>query len=800
MSPIFRYGNIHNPMNGENGMEFADSYFEGEVREGFFVPSIVKKAWAAQLEIVNTIQELCHKHDIQYYAEWGTLLGAVRHGGMIPWDDDFDICMTGQEYNKFLSVKDELPEGYVVINFHTADTDNMVIKVNNSPTAFVSEKKLEESHGFPYTIGVDIFRLDYLPPKREDQEFYRQLLFLIGSVVRLVRMIQGAKEDEVPLMNEKLEEYLKKIEKIFKTKIDRKKSLKEQLYHLAYERLSMVYDEGESSEITMIARWCKDENYRLPKRCFASSISLPFENLKIEVPCGYEELLRKKYGEGYMTPIRTVDSHEYLYFKKYEPHVYIESPLHCYEYKVSRENILTMEKNCNDFRQKRRKNIQEQALEFLPLFKEAHENIIHLLQEEQWGVVRALIGDCQETAVQLGTLIEQECGEAHKTVHVMEQYCEELFQAYQYLQCCEEKSETCDIPAIIAKLKCFETVMKNSFEQDLRPKKEVVFIPYKTSYWSSMENAWKVAMEEENTEVYVIPAPYYYKDYLGREKKEEPQYEVEGYPPEVKITSYEAYNFETHHPDVIVIQCPYDEFDYAMTIHPFFYSSNLKKYTEKLIYIPALIMDEIADDDERAKMTLQYYCNTPGVVNADKVIVQSKQMKKVYVELLTEFAGEDTKEIWERKIVGLESFSIEYEEEKVLPEDWKPIVQKKDGSWKKIILYSTSASALLCYGKKMLRKMQAVFQMFRSCQDDVALVWRPDLKTREMIRKEHPGLWQEYRDLTQRYREEAWGIYDDSQDMEKAVKLCDAGYGNGGVILNAFRCRNKPVVIQNLDS
>ena len=90
--------------------------------------------------------------------------------------------------------------------------------------------------------------------------------------------------------------------------------------------------------------------------------------------------------------------------------------------------------------------------------------------------------------------------------------------------------------------------MENSFEQELKPKKEVVFIPYKTSYWSSMESAWRAAMEEEDTDVYVIPAPYYYKDPLGRTKKEEPQYEVDGYPAEVTITSYEKYNFEIHHP------------------------------------------------------------------------------------------------------------------------------------------------------------------------------------------------------------------------------------------------------------
>ena len=72
-------------------MEFPDSYFEDEVREGFYIPSLMKRAWAAQMEVLEIVGEICEKHHIRYFAEWGTLLGAVRHGGRIPWDDDIDI-------------------------------------------------------------------------------------------------------------------------------------------------------------------------------------------------------------------------------------------------------------------------------------------------------------------------------------------------------------------------------------------------------------------------------------------------------------------------------------------------------------------------------------------------------------------------------------------------------------------------------------------------------------------------------------------------------------------------------------
>ena len=103
---------------------------------------------------------------------------------------------------------------------------------------------------------------------------------------------------------------------------------------------------------------------------------------------------------------------------------------------------------------------------------------------------------------------------------------------------------------------------------------------------------------------------------------------------------------------MIVIQCPYDEYNYGLTIHPFFYAKNLKQYTKQLVYIVPYIMDEIGAGDDRARETLKYLCNTPGVVYADTVVVQSEQMKEVYVELLTEFAGKKTEEMWKDKIIA----------------------------------------------------------------------------------------------------------------------------------------------------
>ena len=65
---------------------------------------MMKRAWAAQLEVLQRIDEVCGKYNIEYFANWGTLLGAIRHKGYIPWDDDLDIGMKRMDYERFLKI------------------------------------------------------------------------------------------------------------------------------------------------------------------------------------------------------------------------------------------------------------------------------------------------------------------------------------------------------------------------------------------------------------------------------------------------------------------------------------------------------------------------------------------------------------------------------------------------------------------------------------------------------------------------------------------------------------------------
>ena len=96
-------------------MLFPDSFFEDEVRDGFYVPALMKRSWAAQIEVLEAVARICKKHHIRWFADRGTLLGAVRHKGFIPWDDDLDICMLRDDYIRFNAViRRELPKGFYI--------------------------------------------------------------------------------------------------------------------------------------------------------------------------------------------------------------------------------------------------------------------------------------------------------------------------------------------------------------------------------------------------------------------------------------------------------------------------------------------------------------------------------------------------------------------------------------------------------------------------------------------------------------------------------------------------------------
>lgn len=437
------------------------------------------------------------------------------------------------------------------------------------------------------------------------------------------------------------------------------------------------------------------------------------------------------------------------------------------------------------------------------IFSEIHK--IHLqcrdmLEKKEYQSVSNLLADCQETAIQIGEFTERLEGGA-ETVACLERYCEQLYQV-------NAQMETMSAQKACKKLESVLTRAENALDH-MPVRKEVVFLPYKASMWDSLESVYLAAREDETCDAYVVPIPYY--DLNADGSFGEMHYEGMEYPNNIEITHYGDYNLKERHPDVIYIHNPYDNCNVVTSVPEQYYSKNLKKYTECLVYIPYFVLNEIEPDDQNAIDSMKHFCFLPGVIWADKVIVQSEKMRQIYInEFIKAARANNLPEMYtdrrklEEKILGLGSPKLDRvravrKEDVAVPKEWRKVIEKPDGTWKKIIFYNTSIGALLHCDEKMIEKMQRVFETFKEEQEEVALLWRPHPLISSTIKTMRPKLRKAYEKLVESYLEEGWGIYDDSADMDRAVVLSDAYYGDLSSVVRVYQETGKPIMIQNVE-
>ena len=445
-----------------------------------------------------------------------------------------------------------------------------------------------------------------------------------------------------------------------------------------------------------------------------------------------------------------------------------------------------------------------QKQQITDIFKElhvVHQQCRNRLEQKEYQTVRNLFADCQEAAIQMGEFVESLEGDGTETVACLEQYCEKLYWLSTQLEEITPQKGYKTLEGILVKAE--------NAAAHMPVRKEVVFLPYKASMWDSLESVYLAAKEDPDCDAYVVPIPYY--DKLADESLGEMHYEGNEYPENIEITYYEDYNLEERHPDTIYIHNPYDNCNIVTSVPERYFSRHLKNYTDCLVYIPYFILDEIEPDDQMAIDNIKHFCFLPGTIWADKVIVQSEKMRQIYINEFIKAAEEsglpaeytDRKKL-EDKILGLGSPKLDKvqstaKESLDVPDEWKKIIEKPDGTWKKIILYNTSIGALLNNDEKMLEKIKSVLQTFKEQRDTVALLWRPHPLTASTIKSMKPGLWEGYEEIVKAYREEGWGIYDDSADMDRAVVLSDAYYGDRSSVVQVYQQTGKPVMIQNVE-
>ena len=437
-----------------------------------------------------------------------------------------------------------------------------------------------------------------------------------------------------------------------------------------------------------------------------------------------------------------------------------------------------------------RKFLKNNILEIFETIYQAHNSVKKYVSKKDFQNAVSILEDCQNTAIQIGTIIENSEGEGCVTVRFLEEYCEAVYEVSSNLS--DETNENKIQKTLDKKLMNAESSVRN----DIKVRLEVVFCPYKASMWDSLESVWKAANDDPDCDAYVVPIPYYDRKRDG--SLGEFHYEGGDYPNYVPVVHYETYNFENRRPDVVYIHNPYDDCNYVTTVDPRFYSNELKKYTDKLVYIPYFVVD-----DSRGVDKIQHYALLPAVINSDLVIVQSEKVRQKYIDvLLPHYGGSNEARKWlEGRILGIgspkfDAVKCQKPDLESLPEEWQAIIG--DGS-KKVVFYNTHLSLLMADNyERFLIKLEQVFRYFKS-RDDVILLWRPHPLTIPTAKSMNPVALEPYLKIVEEYKSEKWGIYDDTPDMNRSMALSDAYYGSDSSLVSIYENMGKPILLQDIN-
>ncbi len=452
-----------------------------------------------------------------------------------------------------------------------------------------------------------------------------------------------------------------------------------------------------------------------------------------------------------------------------------------------------------------RKLIKQQLQEEIGLLEQANSILENPGEDVNSSQLLDLLAQEQELAISIGNRIEETEGAGTKAVALLEEYCEALWHLSEEFSgengnaCASERVSVNPLPEgsvgasesegqedgnmslpagrkeLLARLEKLIGQVKAQIDE-LPRQYDVVFLPYKASMWDSLESIWMAAEQDPDCNCYVIPIPYC--DLNPDGSIGQVHYEASLMPSYVPVTHYEAYDIKKNRPDIIYIHNPYDNTNMVTRVAAEFYSEELKKHTDMLVYIP-------------------YYLGTQHLAEAHKLLSAYLHADKIILQ--NETMVEDVhSSIPREKLAALGSpkadriLRLEAEKGKVVgqmvPKAWKKKIKNK-----KVILYNVSISGILQFSEQALDKIRYVLSKFEN-REDVVLLWRPHPLIESTLKSMRPALYEEYMQIKRQFIADDYGILDETPDVGVSVVIADAYVGeDSSSLVNYFGVLGKPV-------
>ena len=242
-----------------------------------------------QLEILDVVAKFCEERGINYWIDCGTLIGAIRHKGYIPWDDDIDVGMLRPDYDRFMK---EFNGTYPRYEFHCIENDPKFDvpfgKVLDTSTVLYEP----DEKGIKIAVYVDIFVYDNAPDddKTANAMFDKRDYYRSQYYKRLVRIFGPARGNLLRRLCTYMYRMIRKVFIAFPSRYYYVRKIIEN---------SRLYISEETKRVGNFTGWVRA---LCDKKAFSSFIDVDFEGRKYKAPVGYDEWLKSLYGDYMQLP------------------------------------------------------------------------------------------------------------------------------------------------------------------------------------------------------------------------------------------------------------------------------------------------------------------------------------------------------------------------------------------------------------------------------------------------------------------------------------------------------------------
>lgn len=375
---------------------------------------------------------------------------------------------------------------------------------------------------------------------------------------------------------------------------------------------------------------------------------------------------------------------------------------------------------------------------------------------------KVMLQDCKNGLEFLSSLLLQESQEINENIQA-------TIETIRLIQVAakEHPMFVSSIERIKIMLNELRQLIVNKIETEI----EIAFMPYKSAMWDSLDSIYKEASNDPQCSCYVVPIPYYEKNYRGEIVTF--NYEGNQFPEYVNIIPFELYNFEEQQPDIIYIHNPFDEYNKLTMVNPRFFTSNLKKYTDMLVYVPYYVLG----NSESPSLNV-----LPSYNNITKIIVQSELTRNAFIS--NGISSDKILSLGSPKIDAM--LSLDGEQIK-LPNFWSNTIFNK-----KVFLLNTGLADLLSVDK-WFEHVEEVINYFITDKKSI-LIWRQHPLTDITLKTLRPNLINKLEDITLKLNQTNNIIIDTSSNIYPAVSISDAIISDYSSVLIQYIATGKPVL------